>query len=149
MATSQCNGPHRRCARHAGSCRHRHDAQPIVRRAPRRPSSRCLPRCVTRSAPKQATGSGSERRHMKPDERNLPLSTDSAEAAALFDRAVEHYLKYHIDTMSLVGRALAADPDFVMAHCLKGYLLLSAANPANRQQIAATLAAVEANAANA
>jgi tetratricopeptide (TPR) repeat protein len=86
---------------------------------------------------------------MKPDERNLPLSTDSAEAAALFDRAVEHYLKYHIDTMSLVGRALAVDPDFVMAHCLKGYLLLSAANPANRQQIAATLAAAEANAANA
>jgi tetratricopeptide (TPR) repeat protein len=86
---------------------------------------------------------------MKLDERNLPLSTDSAEATALFDRAVEHYLKYHIDTMSLVGRALAADPDFVMAHCLKGYLLLSAANPANRQQIAATLAAAEANAANA
>jgi tetratricopeptide (TPR) repeat protein len=86
---------------------------------------------------------------MKLDERNLPLSTDSAEAAALFDRAVEHYLKYHIDTMSLVGRALVADPDFVMAHCLKGYLLLAAANPANRQQINATLAAAEANAATA
>ena len=62
---------------------------------------------------------------MKLDERSLPLSTDSAEAAALFDRAVEHYLKYHIDTMSLVGQALAADPEFVMAHCLKGYLLLA------------------------
>jgi tetratricopeptide (TPR) repeat protein len=84
---------------------------------------------------------------MKPDERNLPLSTDSTEAATLFDRAVEHYLKYHIDSMSLVGSAMTADPNFVMAHCLKGYLLLSAANPANRQQIAATLAAAEANAA--
>ena len=84
---------------------------------------------------------------MKLDERNLPLSTDSAEAAALFDRAVEHYLKFHADTMALVGRALAADPDFVMGHCLKGYLLLIAANPAYRQQIAATLAAAEANAA--
>jgi tetratricopeptide (TPR) repeat protein len=83
---------------------------------------------------------------MKSDERNLPLSTDSAEAVALFDRAVEHYLKFHIDTMSLVGRALAADPGFVMAHCLKGYLLLSTANPAHRQQIAETLAAVKANA---
>jgi tetratricopeptide (TPR) repeat protein len=80
------------------------------------------------------------------DERGLPLSTDSGEAAASFDRAVEHYLKFHIDTMSLVGRALAADPGFVMAHCLKGYLLLSAANPANRQQIADTLAAVKASA---
>jgi hypothetical protein len=31
---------------------------------------------------------------MKPDERRLSLSTDSDEAVRLFDRAVEHYLKY-------------------------------------------------------
>ncbi len=80
---------------------------------------------------------------MKQDERNLPLSTDSDEAARLFDRAVEHYLKYHIDTIPLVGQAIAADAEFVMAHCLKGYLLLSAANPANQPQIAATLAAAQ------
>jgi hypothetical protein len=77
---------------------------------------------------------------MKPDERGLSLSTDSDEAVRLFDRAVEHYLKYHVDAMSLVAGAIAADPQFVMAHCLKGYLLLSAANPANSQQIAAALA---------
>ena len=86
---------------------------------------------------------------MKRDERNLPLSTDSEDAVRLFDRAVEHYLKYHVDTMSLVGSALAADADFVMAHCLKGYLLLSAANPAHQPQIAATLAAAHANATTA
>ena len=45
---------------------------------------------------------------MKPDERGLALSTDSAEAVTLFDRAVEHYLKFHADTMVLAGRALAA-----------------------------------------
>jgi tetratricopeptide (TPR) repeat protein len=84
---------------------------------------------------------------MKRDERNLPLSTDSAVAAHRFDRAVEHYLKYHSDTMALVEAALAADPRFVLAHCLKGYLLLSASNPANYRQIAATLAAAQANAA--
>ena len=83
---------------------------------------------------------------MTRDERGLPLSTDSTEAAALFDRAVEHYLKFHADTMALVGQMLAADPDFVMGNCLKGYLLLSAANPAFRPQIAATLAAAEAGA---
>jgi tetratricopeptide (TPR) repeat protein len=83
---------------------------------------------------------------MKHDERNLPLSTDSEEAVRLFDRAVEHYLKYHIDTMTLVGSALAADSNFVMAHCLKGYLLLSAANPANGAQVAATLATAQAHA---
>lgn len=86
---------------------------------------------------------------MKPDERNLPLSTDSTEAARLFDRAVEHYLKYHTDTMALVGKAIAADADFVMAHCLKGYLLLGAANPAHRQQIASTLATAQSAAATA
>jgi tetratricopeptide (TPR) repeat protein len=81
------------------------------------------------------------------DERGLALSTDSSAAAEAFDRAVEHYLKYHTDTMSLVGRAIEADPRFVMGRCLKGYLLLSAANPAHAPQIAATLATAEANAA--
>jgi hypothetical protein len=84
---------------------------------------------------------------MKKDERNLPLSTDSAEAVTLFDRAVEHFLKFHADTMVLAGGALAADPDFVMGHCLKAYLLLIAANPANRAQIDATLARGRAGAA--
>ena len=84
---------------------------------------------------------------MKYDERNLPLSTDSAQAAWLVDCAVEHYLKYHSDTMSLVGDALVLDPEFAMAHCLRGYLLLSAANVAHRPQIATTLAAAEAAAA--
>jgi tetratricopeptide (TPR) repeat protein len=78
------------------------------------------------------------------DERGLPLSTDNQEAAALFDRAVEHYLKFHADTPALIGRMLAADPVFVLGHCFKGYLLLSAANPAFAREITATLAAAEA-----
>ena len=80
---------------------------------------------------------------MTRDERGLPLSTDSTEAAALFDRAVEHYLKFHADTMALVGRMLAADPHFVLGHCFKGYLLLSASNPAFAREIAATLTAAK------
>ena len=83
------------------------------------------------------------------DERGLSLSTDSSDAAALFDRAVEHYLKVHADTMALVGQITAADPDFALGHCLKGYLLLSAANPAHAPAIAATLQAAEAGAAAA
>jgi tetratricopeptide (TPR) repeat protein len=78
------------------------------------------------------------------DERGLPLSTDNQEAAALFDRAVEHYLKFHADTPALVGRMLEADPGFVLGHCFKGYLLLSASNPAFAREITATLAAAEA-----
>ena len=81
------------------------------------------------------------------DERGLPLSTSSAEAASLFDRSVEHWLKFHADTMSLTGVMLAADPYFVLGRCFKGYLLLSASNPAFRAEIAATLAAAEEGAA--
>ena len=84
---------------------------------------------------------------MHRDARGLELSTDSAEAAALFDRAVEHYLKYHVDTMDLVNDALAADPGFVMGHCIRGYLMLAGANPAHRPAISASLAAAEAGAA--
>jgi hypothetical protein len=86
---------------------------------------------------------------MTRDERGLPLSTDSAEAASLFDRSVEHYLKFHADTMALVGRTLSADPHFVMGNCLRGYLLLSAANPVYRAEIETTLAVAEAGAATA
>src|SRR5205823_972407 len=48
---------------------------------------------------------------------------------------------------ALIGRALDADPHFVLAHCLRGYLLLSASNPAFQPQIAATLTAAQAGAA--
>src|SRR4051794_22075868 len=78
------------------------------------------------------------------DERGLLLSTDNREATALFDRAVEHYLKFHADTPALVGRMLQADPDFVLGLCFKGYLLLSASNPGFAREIAATLKAAEA-----
>ena len=84
---------------------------------------------------------------MKQDERGLSISTDSDDAARLFDRAVEHYLKYHVDTMALANQAIAADPHFALAHCLKGYLLLSAANPAYNAPIATALAAAQSGAA--
>jgi tetratricopeptide (TPR) repeat protein len=83
------------------------------------------------------------------DERGLPLSIDNAEAASLFDRTVEHYLKFHADLPALLGQMLAADPNFLMGLCFKGYLLLSASNPAFAGEIATTLAAAEAGAAGA
>ena len=81
---------------------------------------------------------------MQRDARGLQLTTDSAPAAALFDRAVEHFLKYHRDTMTLVSQALVADPGFVMGHCISGYLMMAGANPAHRPAIARSLAAAEA-----
>ena len=77
---------------------------------------------------------------MKQDERGLALSTDSAAAVDVVrprGRAFPEIPRRH---HGAGRRALAADPDFVMGHCLKAYLLLMAANPANRAQIDATLA---------
>ena len=81
------------------------------------------------------------------DERGLALSTDSPEAAQLLDRAVEHFLKYRADVMSVAGRMLAGDPEFVMGHCFKGYMLLGASNPAHRPALAEAVKAAEAGAA--
>ena len=83
---------------------------------------------------------------MQRDVRGLNLSTDSAQAATVFDRAVEHYLKFHVDTMPLTNEAIAADPGFVMGHCLKAYLMMAGANPAHRPLIAAELQAADAGA---
>ena len=58
------------------------------------------------------------------DCRGLVLTTVSAHAAAAFDRAIDGYLGYRADMAARMEALLAADPDFGMAHCLKGYLFL-------------------------
>ncbi len=68
---------------------------------------------------------------MNKDLHGLPLSTDSAEAAAAFDRATLSYLKYRTDAGRQLGGALKADPDFALAHVLRGYFNLLAYNQAN------------------
>ncbi len=83
------------------------------------------------------------------DARNLLVGTDSQQAVDRLDLALEHYLKFHADTPALLGQALAADPGFGLAQCFKGYLLLAAANPANRPAIAAALQAAQAGTAHA
>jgi len=61
---------------------------------------------------------------MQEDARGLPLTSESAEAVAAYDTAVAHYFEYRIDTGKHVKAALEADPGFVMARCLQGYLFL-------------------------
>jgi hypothetical protein len=46
--------------------------------------------------------------------------------------------------MHLVNGALAADPAFVMGHCIRSYLMLAGANPAHRPAISSSLAAAAA-----
>ena len=60
------------------------------------------------------------------DARGLPLSTASAKAAAAFDHLVTGYLTYRADTPDRLKAVLEADPDFALAHCMKGYLAMLA-----------------------
>jgi tetratricopeptide (TPR) repeat protein len=59
---------------------------------------------------------------MQEDERGLALTTASAEAAEGFDRTIRDNLEYRAGTAKSLKATLAADPDFVMGHCLKGLL---------------------------
>ena len=76
---------------------------------------------------------------MQTDERSLSLTTPSAEAAEAFNAAVRDYLEYRLSAGERVKRALAADPDFVMGLCLRGYFMLligsNAAVPAARKAL--------------
>ncbi|MDE2003587.1 MAG: tetratricopeptide repeat protein [Betaproteobacteria bacterium] len=60
------------------------------------------------------------------DTRGVPLSTDSAKAAAAFDHLVAGYLTQRADTPDRLAAVLEADPDFALAHCMKGYFAMLA-----------------------
>ena len=68
---------------------------------------------------------------MRKDLHGLALSTDFGDAAAAFDRATLAYLKYRTDAGRQVGAALQADPDFALAHGLRGYFTMLAYSQAN------------------
>jgi hypothetical protein len=63
---------------------------------------------------------------MPKDCRGLDLTTHSAAAAAAFDHAIDGFLGYRADLSDRMDAVFALDPDFGMAHCLKGYLLMMA-----------------------
>jgi tetratricopeptide (TPR) repeat protein len=67
---------------------------------------------------------------MPHDMHGLAIST-SPQGAAAFDRALTGYLKYRADAGQRLGDALAADGDFALAHCLKGYFALLSYKQAN------------------
>jgi len=58
------------------------------------------------------------------DCRGLVLSTESDQAVAAFDHAIDGYLGYRADMAARMEALLAADPHFGLARCLKGYFFL-------------------------
>jgi tetratricopeptide (TPR) repeat protein len=63
---------------------------------------------------------------MRQDAHGLSISTDSDVAARAYDHAVNGYLKYRADLPQRVAALLEADPEFGMAHCLRGYVTMLA-----------------------
>src|SRR5262245_25930419 len=61
----------------------------------------------------------------------LPISTSASAAMAAFDRTLLGYLKYRADTADHLSATLAADPEFGLAHCLKGYFAMLSFKQAN------------------
>ena len=66
---------------------------------------------------------------MLTDRQGNTLTGVSADGVDLFDRAVEAFNIYRGDPIALVNEAIAAAPDFTMAHALKAYLLAVATEP--------------------
>ncbi len=66
---------------------------------------------------------------MQQDRNGHGLTTESAEAAAAFERAVASYLGWHTDTMDHLKAASAADPDFALPHAVKGLLMVGLRKP--------------------
>jgi hypothetical protein len=61
---------------------------------------------------------------MQHDSHELALSTDSVSAARAFDHAVAGYIRYRDDAGQRLAPLLVEDPEFALAHCLKGYLAM-------------------------
>jgi len=80
---------------------------------------------------------------MAEDRRGLAYTSESDEAVALFDEAVDHFLEYRLDTVELLGRALQADKSFVMPRVLKASMLRLLGSNSVMPKIEAELASIE------
>ncbi|TWB06287.1 tetratricopeptide repeat protein [Bradyrhizobium stylosanthis] len=58
------------------------------------------------------------------DDRNLKLSSRNEDAVTTYNQAVGSFLEYRTTAMSLAKRATDLDPEFCMAHCLRGYFFM-------------------------
>ena len=66
---------------------------------------------------------------MHQDTHGHNMTTDSAEAAAAFDRAVASYVAWRTDTMDHIKAATTADPDFALPYAAKGILMMGLRKP--------------------
>jgi len=78
------------------------------------------------------------------DKHGLVMTAANAEAVAHYDRVVTEYLGFGRETGTHLKAALAADPELVLGHCIKGFFFLLFARPALALRAQHCLAAAEA-----
>jgi tetratricopeptide (TPR) repeat protein len=78
------------------------------------------------------------------DARGLPLTAATSEAVANLDATVTAYCGLRNDTGDCLKRALAADPNLVMGHILRGYFMMLFGKRALAARAENALAAAEA-----
>ena len=81
---------------------------------------------------------------MYADQRGLDLTTDVEAAARGFDATLDQFLEFRLGAGQQLKETLAADPDFGMAHCLRGYLFMLFGTNATAEAVRESLQAAEA-----
>ena len=69
-------------------------------------------------------GSRERQQQMFQDAHGLDVTAASAAAVQAFDHALNGYLGYRVDTPLRLAALFDADPEFGLAHCLKGYFAM-------------------------
>ncbi len=77
------------------------------------------------------------------DSRGVELSTHSQRSAERYDAALELLASYRLDPLATIDAAIAEDPDFVSAHCLRAGAGVMAAERAAEPLIRDSLASGE------
>jgi tetratricopeptide (TPR) repeat protein len=83
------------------------------------------------------------------DVRGLAVSTSDRSALDLYEAAAQQMLSYSTAALATVEAALERDPGFVMGHCLKAALVVSATEATLEPMLATAVVAGERNAARA
>ncbi|WP_342723526.1 tetratricopeptide repeat protein [Bradyrhizobium sp. B097] len=58
------------------------------------------------------------------DDRGLELSSNSEDAVSAYNEAIRSFLEYRTTAMPLAKQAADLDPQFCLAHCLRGYFFM-------------------------
>ena len=86
---------------------------------------------------------------MRRDAQGLTITTGSDAAERALADVVSGFLAYRADLPQRLGRLLEADPEFGLAHCLKGYFTLMAYRAASRPAAEEAAALAERHSAGA